>query len=192
MALENHRELEAGGRDIDAGFQWEFFCTNCDRRWDSPFQPYRLGQVNGLLTRFAGLISDRLAGAVGGDFSDVGLRRAREKALADAQQLAAARYVECPSCHKAVCHDCTNAQAGVCVTCAGRRQQEAAMHGERAPADTSRAARTECPNCRQQHEGGRFCGACGFDLASTHKSCPACGALAPRQARFCTDCGHGF
>jgi predicted amidophosphoribosyltransferase len=40
--------------------------------------------------------------------------------------------------------------------------------------------------------GGRFCAECGFDMASTHKSCPGCGTMCARAARFCPDCGHGF
>jgi hypothetical protein len=54
------------------------------------------------------------------------------------------------------------------------------------------AAAVVCPNCQTPSQGGRFCHECGFDMASTHKSCPACGATMMRQARFCTDCGHGF
>ena len=49
-----------------------------------------------------------------------------------------------------------------------------------------------CPNCQTPSQGGRFCHECGFDMASTHKSCPGCGSVMPRAARFCTDCGHGF
>ena len=54
------------------------------------------------------------------------------------------------------------------------------------------AATLACPNCQTPSQGGRFCHECGFDMASTHKSCPACGVTMMRQARFCTDCGHAF
>ena len=192
MALTNYRELEAGGRGLDAGFQWEFFCANCDRRWSSPFKPYRQGQVNGLMARVAGLVSGRKASSVGGDVSDLGWRRARESALSEAQGLAATRYAECPRCHKAVCGECVDRELGTCLPCAGQQRQEDAAKESGRAEPTRRAAQMSCPNCQQTHPGGRFCAACGFDLASTHKTCPGCGALAARQARFCTDCGHGF
>ena len=58
--------------------------------------------------------------------------------------------------------------------------------------ETRQSSGMYCPNCQTASQGGRFCHECGFDMASTHKSCPGCGATMPRQARFCTDCGHGF
>ena len=59
-------------------------------------------------------------------------------------------------------------------------------------ADAPAAVGPVCPNCQVLSEGGRFCHECGFDMASTHKSCPGCGTTVSRQARFCPDCGHGF
>ena len=191
MSLENHRELHTGGSDLDAGFQWEFHCQECDRRWKSPFKPYRMGQISGLFGRLSSLVSGRLGG--GGDFASVGLRSAREKALEEAQQLAASRYVECSECRHAVCLDCIDNGSGVCVGCLKRARNAAAQSmGSDSRARSDGGALKTCPNCQQPHAGGRFCAECGFDLASTHKSCPACNAMALRQARFCVECGHAF
>lgn len=189
MTLQNYREVTAGGDDLDAGFQFEFSCAECGRQWRSPFKPYRMGQLNGLLRRVGRLFSGRVVDAATTGLSGVGSRGARDEALAEAQALAAERYVECTSCHRAVCKDCIDTGRGICIGCA-RRQAD--PHDAVARQTGGGAAAMACPGCGHAHAGGRFCAECGFDMASTHKTCPGCGVLAPRQARFCVDCGHAF
>ena len=99
------------------------------------------------------------------------------------------RLQRCDDCHKWVGRECWNERAESCTACAQRASAgPSARQGLPAPGH----AGTACPNCQAPSEGGRFCHECGFDMASTHKSCPGCGALQLRAARFCTDCGHGF
>ena len=188
MNLTNYRDVGKGGTDTEAGFQFEFYCGNCSRTWTSPFKPYRKGQIAGFIQKFAYLLGDRgsmsrASGAVAG----VGAKKARESALQDALELAEQRYCECAECSKTVCGDCWDERARTCVPCTGKssrgRGSEAAQDGK---------AGLKCANCGVAMESGRFCAECGFDVASTHKSCPGCGTLCARAARFCTDCGHGF
>ena len=45
----------------------------------------------------------------------------------------------------------------------------------------------QCPRCHAENrEGRRFCGECGFSLAST---CPSCGFLNEGSEKFCGGCG---
>ncbi len=188
MPLTNYRDLSVTS-DVGAGFQYEFYCSNCDRKWKSPFKPYRLGQITGLFTRFTYLFSDlKTAGRTTGNFADIGIRGAREKAFAEARSRADELFTTCPHCRKDMCADCFDNARQSCLPCLGQASEQAAVQAER----QAIKAAAGCPNCGQPHAGGRFCAECGFDMASTHKSCPACSAMLPRSARFCTDCGHGF
>ena len=192
MALDNYHDLSTPGNDVNAGFQFEFYCSGCGRKWKSPFQAYRMGQFAGLLSRFAFLFSDtaRTASRTSGNFAEIGSRGAKESALADAMAQAEKLYSVCTVCHNGYCADCFDPREQTCHPCLKRQHEEADQAARVAASETTQAP--ACPNCRTPSSGGRFCAECGFDMASTHKSCPNCGVMLPRQARFCTDCGHGF
>lgn len=197
MAWTNYRDVSVAG----AGFQFEFSCESCGLGWRSPYKPYRMGQVARVLGSSSFLIGDlfssfnklrSLFGDVykvaraGSSLSGAGANKAHDAALAEAQALADQRYHRCPQCKHQVCGDCWSDRGGVCATC--DREQASGRSGGTASSD----AAVVCPNCQTPSEGGRFCHECGFDMASTHKSCPGCGATQPRSARFCGDCGHAF
>ncbi len=190
MALENYRDTSPSSGAINAGFQFEFYCAHCGKKWQSDFRPYRLGQITGFLSRFAFLLGTSAATAAKatGGASDYSVRSSREKALTDAQAQAESRYVQCGSCKAYVCNGCFELDANACKRCAEKISTSAVTHGAVAAASGGHA----CPNCRTPASGGRFCAECGFDMASTHKSCPGCGVLAERKARFCGDCGYSF
>jgi hypothetical protein len=193
MSLQNYRDLSTGGNDFNAGFQFEFSCGVCGRRWRSPFKPYRMGQVTGFLSRFAFLLPGmRDAGRTTGNFADFGSRGAKEGALAEAMALAERVYSDCHGCGQTVCEDCMDTRRGECKSCV-EKSSDAAVAKQHRDADAAQQASAHrCPNCQCAVDGGRFCAECGFDMASTHKSCPSCGALSSRSSRFCTDCGHSF
>ena len=198
MALENYRDVGSYGSN-SPGFQFEFYCAGCSNVWKTPFKPYRKGQAAGffssLLQHFHGV---RNVGYVTRIASDAGLEGAKKAALAEAMERASTMYSVCSSCQKTVCQNCFNPGSGVCQDCIGRSGGHARASQGAAGSGASRsdggpsAPAMSCPNCRSAHGGGRFCAECGFDFASTHKSCPDCGGMALRQARFCNDCGHGF
>jgi len=195
MALDNYRDLSVGGSDVNAGFQFEFYCSNCNRKWKTPFKPYRMGQVTGFLTRLAFLVSgaantSRLTGTA----ADFGSRGAKQQALAEVMPQAQRLYSNCVVCELAFCEDCVDG-SNTCKGCllkAGKVQPGQDANGGYGAQSGSQAGGHACPNCGTAGNGGRFCAECGFDMASTHKSCPGCGAMAERSARFCGDCGHGF
>ena len=206
MSLTNYRDVGRAGSNMNAGFQFEFYCGSCSRTWKSPFEPYRRGQLAGFIYRFAYFLGDRGSMFRASNVvADAGAHRARQGALDRAIELAEQRYNECPACVKIVCEDCWDAQARLCESCAvkggqaphdkrGRRAEaDARSHDEQPPAAASeRSTGLNCPNCSARIGGGRFCEECGFDMASTHKTCPGCGTLCGRATRFCADCGHAF
>ncbi len=192
MPLTNYRDLSTSSTDVSAGFQFEFFCEKCGEASRSAFKPYRKGQITGWLTRFAFMFSDlSKAGRATGAFADAGGGSAKAEALEEARAQAASLYERCPGCRKWVGRECWNSHAGSCADCAGKAGASSGG-GANTAGYAAAASGPACPNCQTASEGGRFCHECGFDMASTHKSCPACGITLPRQARFCTDCGHGF
>jgi hypothetical protein len=195
MELENYRDLSSGGSGLSSGFQFEFYCTNCSSKWKSAFKPYRAGQLASVLSRFSFLFGGSAASTAGraaSGFSDYGGRQARDAAFAEASQHARTLYTICSSCKKAVCADCLGASGQICLPCLEKDSRASAEVAEQTAARSREQAAHACPNCGINNSGGRFCAECGFDMASTHKSCPSCGTMALRQARFCTDCGHSF
>jgi len=199
MALTNYRDISTNPGDIGAGFQFEFICECCGETWKTPFKPYRSGQATGLFRRFGyifnefakvSVISEYLfkAGRAAGTSIDVSGSKAKVGALEEAMVLAALRYDRCRNCRTMVCANCYNESDQLCIKC---ERQGGVGQNAGGPSESSSGG-TVCPNCQTPSQGGRFCHECGFDMASTHKSCPSCSATMPRQARFCTDCGHGF
>jgi hypothetical protein len=199
-SLTNYREVgKSGASDWNAGFQFEFTCGNCERTWKSPFRPYRRGQLTGLVYKFSYYLSNFAGLSRGvGLISSSGEAGARQKALDEALVLAEQRYTFCPGCHRIVCEDCWDDRVRQCERCRGGAGRSPAGSVSRrgvpqeAEEVVERRAGATCSNCGAASDGGRFCAECGFDMASTHKSCPGCGALCTRAARFCTDCGHAF
>jgi hypothetical protein len=202
MSMKNYHDLSSSSSsDLKAGFQFEFFCECCNDTWRSPFSPYRRGRLTGWLKRFDFVfVNLHRIGHASGAMADAGAARAKEAALAQASEQAARRFHACDSCDKHVCDNCFREHTGECRDCAakgraGGSAQARAHNGHAADqefAGEPAAAGPACPNCQTPSEGGRFCHECGFDMASTHKSCPGCGTTVSRQARFCPDCGHGF
>src|SRR5450755_515927 len=196
--ITNYRDISTPPGDVGAGFQFEFFCESCGETWKTPFKPYRAGQAAGLFRRFGYLFNEfyRISaltdviykfGRASGSTVEVTGSKAKVAALEEALALGTQRYDRCSNCHSMVCANCYDERTQLCNKC-----DVAEGRGPHGASASAAASTTVCPNCKTPSQGGRFCHECGFDMASTHKSCPSCSATMPRQARFCTDCGHGF
>lgn len=202
MSLDNYREISSKGFGLDAGFQFEFFCHHCGRTWRGPFVPYRAGQFSTLLSRFSWMLGPlRQHMRLVGDATSAGARGARESALESSRRLAAANFRVCGSCDRPMCSSCLGEGEPRCIGCVERDIAEGRPPGPKRRAEGPGSSGTaapvaqpgpHCPACQSVCDGGRFCPECGFDLASSFKSCPSCAAQLPRQARYCGDCGHSF
>jgi hypothetical protein len=197
MPMTNYRDLSTSTTDVKAGFQFEFFCELTGETWKSPFVPYRRGQLNAWLSRATTLFHQIYAAdRVMGYAAEGGVRKAKAEALEEAQELAARRFRQCEQCRKWVCLAAWDEDAGTCTACARKPAGNASRSGYGGAYtddnSTGASAGPVCPNCQTPSQGGRFCHECGFDMASSHKTCPSCGTTLPRSARFCTDCGHSF
>lgn len=187
--MDNYRDLSPPSGDVSAGFQFEFFCQHCGDAHRTAFTPYRRGQITGWLTRLTFLVKDfHTAGRATGAFADAGASKAKLKALEAARQQMRGAFHRCDGCRRWIGRECWDSSTGRCHDC-GAKARGARLADAQAAGGHAAAV---CPHCATPSEGGRFCAECGFDLASSHKRCPACQATAPRSARFCTDCGHGF
>jgi hypothetical protein len=187
--MNNYTDLSSGLSTPDAGFQFEFRCERCGETWRSAFKPYRRGQLAGWMSRlgyyFTGsAMSTARSGS--DEIARLGSTAMHRKALVEAQTQARQLYSTCGTCRSAVCRRCWSAASGQCTRCAEEAGRSVQLDGARPSVGLA------CSSCGQPCGGGRFCEACGFDMASTHKSCPGCGAMVTRNARFCADCGHGF
>lgn len=200
-ALNNYRDLSVR-EGTNAGLQFQFYCKCCDFTWNSPVKPLRSTRTLGLLSKLsdlAGLFGSsdvrslaiktgsatRFAAGSAGD-------KAYKEALAAAQDMAVRYFEQCTRCGDVCCENCLDG-SGVCTKCRNQdRQTSSSEYADHGGGSHAGAGGMACPNCQTPATGGRFCHECGFDMASTHKSCPTCGSVMPRAARFCTDCGHGF
>jgi len=196
MAMSNYRDLSTLSSASGAGFQFEFFCEVSGETWRSPFRPYRRGQLFGLVSKLTYWFNDLHSFGRAAEYaSDAGSTKAKAAALAEAQQLAAQRFRQCPDCNKWVSFSAWDERGQHCTQCASKARSGGGFPGGYSESGNGAAMASSgplCPNCQTPSEGGRFCHECGFDMASAFKSCPSCGTTLPRQARFCTDCGHGF
>lgn len=200
MSMTNFRDLSTTVNDVNAGFQFEFFCELTEETWKSPFRPYRRAQMTAWLSR-ATTMFHSLYGAnrALGYAAEAGIRSAKAEALAEAQEMAAKRFRQCEQCSKWVALAVWDEDSGTCTGCrrgGGARRSSgggrAAAYQDEDDGDQAGGSALRCPSCQVPSQGGRFCHECGFDMASTFKSCPGCGTTLARQARFCTDCGHAF
>ena len=178
----------------EAGFQFTFFCDNCQDGFKSSFiasQTYKKGKGLRTLTQGAGI----LGSLVGGQARNVGYAAERsgsilsdrhsgmspewqkehEKAFEHAQNEAQQHFHRCHSCHKYVCASCHNEDEGMCVSCAPR--QEVAVAKARADAMQRNINETAANATVWQGK-----------LESKTIVCPQCGKPAG-TGKFCNNCG---
>ena len=196
IRMKNYRDLSNTASDVGAGFQFEFYCQCCDFTWRSAFKPHRMGQLTGWLNRLTFLMTDlNKAGKATSAMSMAGGREAHEEAFEAAQAQAQRYFNQCSECRNQACDECWDDERQLCKTCITKQMRPGAGSGASYGGgydEGQSGGALACPNCQTPSSGGRFCHECGFDMASTQKSCPGCGSVMPRAARFCTDCGHGF
>lgn len=206
----NMRDVSRGPHDVDAGFQFDFYCERCRDTWRSPFEAYRRGQVAGWLTRAASMLGGGIAndaGRAATGIADAAWGEARDTAMQTAIVQAEQHFHRCAKCQNQVCPKCWNVEKGLCLDCApdlqaeveaarssalvaqARENAQEVGKAQAAQVDVKRDSTNACPRCKAMTYGSKFCPECGFDLAGARIACGGCKAMMPAGTRFCTECG---
>lgn len=178
----------------DAGFQFTFYCDNCQDGFRSSFiesASYKKGNLLRGLSRGIGAASSMFGGIVGnvGHMAHAGesilserfqgmspeWHKEHEKAFAMAQNEAKQHFHRCHKCNKWVCATCFNDEVGLCSGCAPRVNVEIAA----ARADKMKRDIWDKAEQTQVFQG---------EIEQKTTFCPHCGKPAG-QSKFCTNCG---
>lgn len=178
----------------EAGFQFTFYCDNCNDGFKSSFvesSTYQKSKGIMGLARGAGMLGSFL----GGKANDVGWavergagifnerfdgrspewQREHEIAFETAKNEAARHFHRCHACHEYVCDACYNEDEGMCVSCAPRQE----IYVARARADAMRRNIDEAAATATVWQGA---------IESKTTVCPQCGKPAG-NGKFCNNCG---
>lgn len=178
----------------DAGFQFTFYCDNCQDGYKSSFiesETYKRGKGMRGLAAGVGVLGSLLGGGLshlgyaaerGGNILSERFegmtpewQKEHEKAFERAQNEAGQHFHRCHACHKYVCDACHNEDEGLCVECAPRQE----VYVARARAEAMR---------RNIDEAGEAAVVWQGKLESKTIVCPACGKPAG-AGKFCNNCG---
>ncbi len=206
----NTRDVSRSPHEVDAGFQFEFYCERCHDTWRSPFEPYRRGQIAGWLGRAASLFSGLAydAGRAAAGLADAGYGEARDEAFRQAIQRSEQHFHRCGRCSNQCCSKCWNTPKGLCLNCAPdlqaeveqarsegevmRARERAHLAGENLAnqVDVERPSTNACPKCKAPTLGSKFCPECGCNLAAFARlTCRKCQTVLPGNVKFCVECG---
>jgi len=179
----------------DAGFEFTFYCDNCNDGFKSSFIQSETYKKKGFM-RGIGQGASILGSLAGGRLSNVGhsadratnvltqkfdgqspeWHKEHEKAFERAQNEAKQHFHRCPSCNKYVCDNCWNEDEGLCVSCAPR--QEVYVAQARAQAmqrNIDKAGQSATVWQGAIESKTTMCASCGKP-AGTGKFCNKCGA----------------
>jgi len=178
----------------EAGFQFTFYCDNCQNGFKSSFvesETYKKSKGLRAISRGAGVLGSLVGGSLGnagwaaeraGDV--IGERftgaspewqKEHEKAFQMAMNEVQRHFHKCPSCTKYACDSCHNEDEGMCVGCAPR--QEVAVAKARADA-----------MMRNIGEKAQDATVWQGEIESKTTICPQCGKPAG-TGKFCNNCG---
>jgi hypothetical protein len=178
----------------DAGFEFTFYCDNCNDGYKSSFIESSTYKKKGLM-RGLGEGASILGSLVGGRMGNLGYGADRasdvlserfegkspewmkehEKAFEHCQNEAKQHFHRDPNCNKYVCDQCWNEDEGLCVACAPRQEVYVAQ------------ARAEAMK-RNINDAGRSATVWQGQIESKTTICPSCGKPAG-TGKFCNNCG---
>lgn len=159
------------------------------------------------MAQFGSMVDSKayLAGALGGQaYQTPEWNKEREAAFERASNEAMSHFHRCPRCHKYVCDQDWNEDAGgLCVEDAPKMASEIAAAKAQTTSgqvwtwkdEQSKVAysgdmsgqQTICPACGKTAGTGKFCNNCGAPLGM--KKCPSCGTENNPTVNFCGNCG---
>jgi hypothetical protein len=199
----------------EEGFQFTFFCDLCGSGYKTEFVESKNRKKKKFFKGLKSAASMASSFVKGADAVRKGSRalerryrgmnpkwhKEHEKVFRQVQEEAKKHFDLCPKCHRYVCANCWNAEAGLCSDCAPREATEvAAARAEKMKEDIKDATSkvkvfqgdidktsATCPKCGKPSGGGKFCSNCGAPLGRIE--CPKCGADYPQGTKFCSECG---
>jgi len=178
----------------NAGFQFTFFCDNCNDGYKSSFVESTTYKKKGFM-RGLGQGASILGGLAGGRIGSLGYgtdrasgvlserfegqspewQKEREKAFERCQNESRQHFRRCPNCNKYVCDHCWNEDEGLCVSCAPRQE----IYVAQARAQAMKRNIDEASQTATVWQG---------KLESKTTICPSCGKPAG-IGKFCNNCG---
>ncbi|MCL1917769.1 MAG: zinc ribbon domain-containing protein [Peptococcaceae bacterium] len=190
----------------EAGFQFTFFCDNCNDGYKSSFiasTTYKKKKGSQLLSRGIGIAGSFLGGqarSIGHSVERGGTllsghfesrspewQKEHEKAFDRAQNEAQQHFHRCPNCNKYVCDQCLNEDAGLCTNCAPRQEVYVAQaHAQAMKRNISDAAAAATVWQGEIERKTTLCPSCGKP-AGTGKFCNNCGSS--MELKECPQCG---
>lgn len=193
------------------GFQFEFYCDRCENGFRTPFKPFGLGAISGVMDAANSLLGGFMGKAadVSERISSASHERAHDQAFLEAANELRPEFMQCPRCHNWVCKkSCWNNKKGLCKDCApdlgvemsaaqsSRSVEEIWAHAAMAEEDKKlgkeywrETIRASCPECNAPlASNAKFCPECGAKLKG-NAHCTECGAKLQPGAKFCAECG---
>ncbi len=203
----------------EAGFQFTFFCDNCQEGYKTKFVESETSKKGGIIDGLgdiastAGILTgnyhvgygiDRGTDALSDKYSEMSpkWRKEHQKEFKKAQNETKDRFNRCPKCTQWVCDNCWNEDAGLCIECAPREGVEvASAKADKMVEDIEdQIAQTQVYNGDAEEEKETSCPKCGkpagkgkfctnCGAALDKTECPKCGAENEVDASFCAECG---
>lgn len=193
------------------GFQFIFKCDVCGDGYESQFVGSNAAKKRSFFNKvstFGSMVNSNayLAGALGGTaYQTPEWNKERETAFQQASNEAMSHFHRCPRCHKYVCDQDWNEEAGgLCSEDAPKMASEIAAAKAQAASGQlqtwkdQEAAKpysgdmtvqqTICPTCGKTAGSGKFCNNCGAPLGM--KKCSNCGFDNNPTVSFCGNCGN--
>ncbi len=203
----------------EKGFQFTFFCDNCQEGYKTKFVESENAKKSGVLDTLgdvastAGILTgnyhvgygvDRGTDSLSDRYSEMSAawRKEHQEAFKKAQNETKGKFNRCPKCTQWVCDNCWNEDRDLCIECAPREgvEVEAAKAEKMTDEIEEMVEKTQVFDGDVEEEKETICPSCGKPAGQGNfctncgaeldlKECPKCGAECQSDQSFCGECG---